>query len=141
MSADANKRMYRLILRSLLRQSREMQKQNRNLWLQRFPSISEFQTTHFTETAIEIPSLINTFPKCFRELLHVNVGSREIDGAELARITKTIYRANPFADSTDETSNLSDAIECLKLVNAQVCHVNWYLISCENTYLYRFSCI
>ena len=127
----------KVVLRSLIRQSWTLQRNNTSLWLQNFPRIEEFQSTNYTTEKEDIERFISTYPENTRGFLLKNIPSRMIDGKTLRRIVVDAFRAHPLKDCEEASNQLLD---CMKLVFDQVyCYNMRYYIN--ELFIYHACCI
>ena len=110
----------KVILRSLLRQTRILKKSGGSIWLQPFPNIDEFQTSSESSAHKDLKGFIRTFPESMHDFLKLNIPSRIVNGNDVYKMVITAYKQNPLKDAPN---NVEHALNCLKIVNGQVIHL------------------
>lgn len=112
----------KVVLRAILRQASMLRREKRVLWLQTTPLIEEFQSSSYSSALEDLQLFISTFPSSIQAFLRDNIPSRVISGEDLRRAAVAAFRANPLqaSSTTPSAESMSEALQCLKLVNNQV---------------------
>jgi hypothetical protein len=107
----------KVVYRSLLRHANGLTRRKGILWLQKFPSVEEFQSSNYTTAKEDLIDFISMFPEQTQPYLLNTIPSRIVNGKDVQRVVSKAFRASPLKDSKEATGDL---LECLRIVNNQV---------------------